>query len=86
MGGGLLAYPPQTQTLEPPLSSDAARIESLETKAAFQEDALQQLSDALVAQQARIDRLQAQLLVLAEQLQTQSDDGAPAADERPPHY
>jgi SlyX protein len=68
------------------LSSDAARLETLETKAAFQEDALQQLSDVLVAQQARIDRLEARLALLAEQLERQADEGAGLAEERPPHY
>jgi SlyX protein len=67
------------------LSTDTARVEALETKLAFQEDALQQLSDALVAQQARIDRLEAQVALLAEQL-AQAEPGGLGGDERPPHY
>jgi SlyX protein len=68
------------------LSSDAARLETLETRAAFQEDALQQLSDVLVAQQARIDRLEARLALLAEQLERPADEGGGLGEERPPHY
>lgn len=67
------------------MSTDTARVEALETKLAFQEDALQQLSDALVAQQARIDRLEAQVALLAEQL-AQAEPGGLGGDERPPHY
>ncbi|HAR31711.1 MAG TPA: hypothetical protein DCR65_09295, partial [Gammaproteobacteria bacterium] len=33
------------------------RVEELETKAAFQEDTIRELNDALVGQQARIDQL-----------------------------
>lgn len=67
------------------MTRDSLRMEALETKLAFQEDALQQLSEALIAQQARIDRLQAQLALLAEQLAAGADDGA-EGDEPPPHY
>lgn len=68
------------------MSSDAAHLETLETKVAFQEDALQQLSDALVAQQARIDRLEARLAMLAEQLERQAEAGGSLGEEPPPHY
>jgi SlyX protein len=68
------------------LSIDSTRIEALETKAAFQEDALQQLSDALIAQQSRIDLLEARVAILTEQVQSRPDDGAALADTPPPHY
>jgi SlyX protein len=61
-------------------------LEALESKLAFQEDALQQLSDALVAQQARINHLEARLERLAEQLRDHGSDGGGNADEPPPHY
>jgi SlyX protein len=67
------------------MTRDSLRMEALESKLAFQEDALQQLSDALIAQQARIDRLQAQLALLAEQLAAGTDDSE-EDDAPPPHY
>lgn len=66
--------------------ADAARLEAMESKLLFQEDALQQLSDALVAQQARIDKLEARLKVLAEQVVEQADGGDETPDQPPPHY
>jgi SlyX protein len=68
------------------LSSDDPRLEILETKVAFQEDTIQQLNDALVAQQNRIDRLAAMLEVLAEQLRTVQEPDSPMAEPPPPHY
>lgn len=68
------------------MGGEAARLEALETKLAFQEDAVQQLSDALVAQQARIDRLEAQLAMLSEQLRTQQESAGAAPEPPPPHY
>ncbi len=68
------------------MSGEAARLEAVETKLAFQEDAVQQLSDALVAQQARIDRLEAQVTMLSEQLRTQQESGGAAPEPPPPHY
>lgn len=66
--------------------TDSSRLESLETKLAFQEDAVAQLSDALIAQQARIDRLEARLSLLAEQVSTGTEEGGQAPDQPPPHY
>ena len=68
------------------MSIDSTRIEALETKTAFQEDALQQLSDALIAQQSRMDLLEARLAMLAEQVQSRPDDGGAPVDAPPPHY
>lgn len=66
--------------------ADAVRLEAVESKLLFQEDALQQLSDALVAQQARIDKLEARLKVLAEQVADQADGGDETPEQPPPHY
>lgn len=68
------------------MDGDQARLDSVETKLAFQEDSLQQLSDVLVAQQARIDRLEARITALTERLHAQGEEGAGPADEPPPHY
>lgn len=64
-----------------------SRITDLEARLAFQDDTIQTLNDVLVEQQRLVDRLQAQLAVLAsrqEDMQSRIDgeeDEAP-----PPHY
>ncbi|MEQ8857994.1 MAG: SlyX family protein [Pseudomonadales bacterium] len=67
------------------LSVEAARLDALEAKLAFQEDAARQLSDALVAQQNRIDRLEARIEALMDQL-SQGDDAGELPEPPPPHY
>lgn len=66
------------------------RLIDLESRSAFQEETVANLSDALVRQQERIDRLEASLNVVVEQLrQGGGNDGRPSEtpeDERPPHY
>lgn len=70
------------------MTDDTDRIEKLETKLAFQEDALAALNDALVDQQVRLDHLEAMLKLLVEQLREQVDGQPPEAaeDPPPPHY
>jgi uncharacterized coiled-coil protein SlyX len=67
------------------LSDDSDAIEVLQTKLSFVEDALQQLSDVLVAQQQRMDRLEGQLELLVSQLRNQAEPG-PQEEPPPPHY
>lgn len=65
------------------------RLTDLESRFSFQEEAIRELSDALVRQQQRIDRLEASLNVVVEQLQRgdERDDAPPTPEsERPPHY
>ncbi len=62
--------------------NDESRLEALEGKLAFQEDTLRELSDALIAQQARLDRLEAWIRMMAEQ--SGDDDASP--EPPPPHY
>lgn len=64
----------------------APDLEALETKLAFQEDTITALNDALVAQQARIDRLEARMALLTEQLARQLDAGDQPPEPPPPHY
>ena len=69
--------------------SDDSRLEALEVKVAFLEDALQQLSDEVLL----IQREQQALKLLNQQLKSkvntlessQEGDGL-AQSERPPHY
>jgi uncharacterized coiled-coil protein SlyX len=63
----------------------ATRMEVIETKVAFQEDLLQQLHDALVAQQTRIDQLEGMLRILVER-QSAGDGDSPALPEPPPPH
>jgi SlyX protein len=67
---------------------DEERLIDLETRLAFQEAALQALSDALAAQQQQIDQLLQTCRWLAERGPA-PDEGAAAASqarEPPPHY
>jgi len=64
-----------------------ARIEALEIRLAHQEAALEELTRALLEQEQRVrehaetlQRLELQVRALT------SADGAPPADEKPPHY
>ena len=70
--------------METRLLTDKERMDALESQLAFQEETIQQLSDALIAQQKRIDVLEGKL----EQLLTMRSE-EPEADslvEIPPHY
>lgn len=64
------------------------RLINIETKIAFQEDMIEELSKTIYQQQQRLDRLTAACQSLAEHLEalaTAKDGGMPA-NERPPHY
>ena len=65
---------------------DREAVIDLEMKLAFQEDLLQKLDDALVAQQHQIKVLEDQVRVLSQQIQRLSEAHPEAEDERPPHY
>lgn len=71
--------------------SDQDRLDELETRVAFQEESLQQLSAALGDQQLQIARLEDTCKALLERVKSLqgaidelSGDTIPA--ERPPHY
>ena len=63
------------------------RVTELETRLAFQDDALQQLSDELLVQSRLIERLQRQIEVLASR-QAELVEQVGNADDKapPPHY
>jgi SlyX protein len=63
-----------------------ARVVDLEIRLAYQEAALQELSDGLVRQQKIIDQLVRQVLTLQEQLRAAGGIAPPSDDVRPPHY
>ena len=64
-------------------------IVELESKLAFQEDTVNSLSNELLEHQKRIDRLQQQVMLLAEKLSNLPDDQGilrPEEEPPPPHY
>jgi len=63
-------------------------LEYLESKVAFQEDAISQMHDELLEHQRRIEKLQRQVLMIAEKLQQGTDSGILRTHEEPPppHY
>lgn len=66
-------------------TTDAARLEALETRVAYLEQSLQQLSDVLYRQQQDLDRVIARNQQLLDELG--SSPGASAGEiEIPPHY
>jgi uncharacterized coiled-coil protein SlyX len=64
------------------------RIDALEAHVAFQGDTIRQLNDALVAQQSRLDDMQAELERLGATVRDAvTDTRVPSADDEvPPHY
>jgi SlyX protein len=63
------------------------RITDLEARLAFQDDTIQTLNDVLVTQQRAVERLQAQLGMLARrQEDMQSRIGSEEDEAPPPHY
>lgn len=60
----------------------------LQTRVAFQEETIQQLTDILTDQQRQIDLLRAEFALLKDSHQEVLDalERPAAADERPPHY
>ena len=69
------------------MKDDADRIAALEERLAFQERTLEQLSDALAAARAELDRLALRLKRAEAQLKDGSGIAGAAADEPPPpHY
>lgn len=69
-------------------NSNADLVESLETKLAFMEDALDTLSNEFYAQQKTIDTLLLKVQQLQDKVSTIDDanEQGQIVDERPPHY
>jgi SlyX protein len=63
------------------------RINDLQSRLAFQDDTIQALNDALVAQQRVLERLQLQVAMLAKRQDEVSAQFGPSEDDAPPpHY
>jgi SlyX protein len=76
----------------PPSSQDRHMLEDrlvhIETKIAFQEDMIEELSKTIYQQQQKLERLEAVCRSLAGHIEALSaaKDGGMPANERPPHY
>ena len=68
------------------MTTKSERIDALEAHVAFQDDTVRQLNDALVAQQGRLDRMQAELEQVVNAMKAWNEPSPPPGDERPPHY
>jgi SlyX protein len=64
------------------------RLVELETKASYQEAALQDLNKEIIDQGARIDKLEAAVRALRDSIKEGSGEGQTPLpeNERPPHY
>lgn len=64
------------------------RLIEIETRIAYQDEALRELSDAVARQQQDIDRLQRLCAALQSRLDASADatHPGPLAQEKPPHY
>jgi SlyX protein len=64
----------------------AERIDTLETRLAYQDDTIETLNQTITAQWKQIDALTRQLAQLSERLQEAETNAPGPANERPPHY
>jgi len=68
--------------------SDAERIDALEMKIAYQEQAIEQLNDAITAQWKKLDEFARELVRLNDRIVAAEASIPSAADDEPPppHY
>ena len=62
------------------------RIDALETRLTYQDDAIETLNETITAQWKQIDALTRQVAELKERLQDAESNGPGSVNERPPHY
>ena len=62
------------------------RIDTLETRLAYQDDTIETLNQAITAQWKQIDALTRQLAELKDRLQDAESNAPGPVNERPPHY
>jgi SlyX protein len=62
------------------------RIDALEMRLTFQDEAIETLNQTITAQWQQIDRLTRQLAELKARLQEAESHATGAVNERPPHY
>ena len=64
----------------------AERIDTLETRLAYQDDTIETLNQTITAQWKQIDALSRKVAELGERLQETETNAPGPANERPPHY
>ena len=64
----------------------AERIDTLETRLAYQDDTIETLNQTITAQWKQIDALTRQLAELKDRLQDAESNAPGPVNERPPHY
>ena len=65
----------------------AARLETLEIRAAYQDQAIETLNETITAQWKEIDVLKRRIARLTERLDdAENKGGTTPVNERPPHY
>lgn len=63
------------------------KLVDIETRMAFQDDTIQQLSDVIYRQQQQIDKLERTVQMLVDKIQDLMQDlPGKVVDEKPPHY
>jgi SlyX protein len=62
------------------------RIDALETRLTYQDDAIETLNQTITAQWKQIDALTRQIAELKERLQEAESNAPGSINERPPHY
>ena len=62
------------------------RVDVLEARIAYQDDAIETLNETITAQWKQIDALTRQLAALNDRLQEAETQAPGPANERPPHY
>ena len=62
------------------------RIDALETRLTYQDDAIESLNQTITAQWKQIDALTRQVAELKERLQDAESNAPGSINERPPHY
>lgn len=64
----------------------AERIDTLETRLAYQDDTIETLNQTITAQWKQIDALTRQIALFSERLQEAEANAPGPANEPPPHY
>lgn len=68
------------------LKTLADRVDTLEARLTFQDDAIETLNKTITEQWTKIDALTRQLVALGDRLSDTETQLPPSANERPPHY
>jgi len=69
------------------MSESNRRLDDLESRIAFQEEAIDQLSEITIRQAKDLDELRRMIMILNDRVKNADNSGfSPAADVPPPHY